>query len=355
MATLDDLSIATRELFIRSVKDQVYMRTPIIEELQRRSQITYSGGKYIERLVDVDEVNGLAQAYTANEALSDGKIDTLEKPRFLFKLLQQPMKYDVDEYLQNHNAGTEEQLLDLANYLVTKSQRGIKLAMRNMMYNVNPDGATGSETGVADNSKYFQSLLSALDHSVTTYGNTTRAFGNTTSGWWMGSDPGGRPDVSGASSTQDDATNISIANFRKWIIPIEQYMESMSDLYVVMCPTLWNKLRAELEAKGQHSKLNAEKLNYGIQAFDIDGAMIVKDPYLEHGYGTSGTTENWVFILNLNDWELRIHNDRNMKQTEFKWQGENANGHDYWLARILCSGNLINWKPNGSMFLSNVS
>jgi hypothetical protein len=354
MATLDDLSIATRELFVRSVKDQVYMRTPILEELQRRSQVTYSGGKYIERLVDVNEVNGLAQAYTANEALSDGKIDTLEKPRFNFKLLQQPMKYDVDEYLQNHNAGTEEQLLDLAQYLVTKSQRGIKLAMRNMMYNVNPDGATGSETGVPDNSKYFQSLLSALDHGVTTYGNTSRTIGTST-GWWCGSDPASRPDVSGISSTQDDATNISVANFRKWLIPIEEYMESMSDLYVVMCPTLWNKLRAELEAKGQHSQLNAEKLAYGIQAFDIDGAMIVKDPYLENGYGTSGTTENWVFILNLNDWELRIHNDRNMKQTEFKWQGENANGHDYWLARILCSGNLINWKPNGSMWLSNVS
>jgi hypothetical protein len=353
MATLDDVGLATRELFVRSVKDQVYMRTPIIEELQRRSQITYSGGKYIERLVDVNEVNSLAQAYTANEALSDGKVDTLEKPRFKFKLLQQPMKYDVDEYLQNHNAGTEEQLLDLAQYLVTKSQRGVKLAMRNMMYNVDPGGATGSETGVGDNSKYWQSLLSALDHDVT-YGTINRTLSTSTNGWWQGSDPSGRPDTI-TSSTQDTATNISLANFRKWIIPIEQYMESMTDLYCVMCPTLWNKLRAELEAKGQHNKLEADKLKYGIQAFTIDGAMIVKDPYLEHGWGASGTTENWVFILNMNDLELRVHSDRNMKQTEFKWQGENANGHDYWLARILCSGNLINWKPNGSMWLSNVS
>jgi hypothetical protein len=355
MATLNDLSIATRELFVRTVKHQVYMQTPVLEELQRRSQITYSGGKYIERLVDTDEVNSLAQAYTTNEALSDGKKDTLEKPRFLFKLLQQPMKYDVDEYLQNHNASSEEQLLDLASFLVEKSQRGIKLALRNMMYNVTPDGVTGSESGTSDSSKYFSSLISALDHNSGTaknYGNISRSFTN--NAFWMGSDPLGRPDAI-TSSSQGTATNVSIANFRKWLVPIEQYMEKMSDLYVVMCPTLWNKLRAELEAKGQHQSLNADKLKYGIHQFEIDGAQIVKDPYLEHGYGTGGTTENWVFVLNLRDWELRIHKDRNMKQTEFKWQGEIANGHDYWLARILCSGNLCCWKPNGSMWLNNVS
>ena len=355
MATLDDLSLATRELFVRSVKHQVFMATPVLEELERRSKVTYSGGKYIERLVDTDEVDDLGQAYTANEALTDGKKDTLEKPRFDFKLYQHPMKYDVDEYLKNHNAGNEEQLLDLASFLVKKSQRGIRLALRNMMYNVNPKTRSGSETGVADGSKFFQSLLSALDHDVTTYGTLSRTLGST-GGWWCGADPASRPDVSGISSTQNTATNISVANFRKWLIPIEEYMESMSDLYVVMCPTLWNKLRAELEAKGQlKDGLNQEKLKYGIQAFSIDGAQIVKDPYLENGYGTSGTTENWVFILNLNDWEMRIHNDRNFKQTEFKWQGENANGYDYWLARILLSGNMMCWKPNGSMWLQNVS
>jgi hypothetical protein len=353
MATLNDLSVATRELFERTVKHQVFMQTPILEELQRRTQVTYSGGKYIERLVDTAEVNSLAQAYTSNEALSDGKVDTLEKPRFNFKLLQQPMKYDVDEFLQNHNAGTEEQLLDLASFLVEKSQRGIKLALRNMMYNVNPSGTTGSETGVGASTKYFQSLLSALDHDVT-YGGISRTLSTSTNGWWQGSDPSGRPDAI-TTSTQNTATNLSIANFRKWLIPIEQYTEKMSDLYVVMCPTLWNKLRAELEAKGQHAQLNADKLRFGIHQFEIDGAQIVKDPYLENGYGEANTTENWVFVLNLNDWELRIHKDRNMKQTEFKWQGENSNGHDYWLARILCSGNLINWKPNGSMWLQNVS
>jgi hypothetical protein len=165
--------------------------------------------------------------------------------------------------------------------------------------------------------------------------------------------PQGQPNQGVTTSTQNTATNISVANFRKWIVPIEQYMEKMSDLYVVMCPTLWNKLRAELEAKGQ-LELNKDKLRFGIQQFEIDGAQIVKDPYLEKGWGSSGTTENWVFILNMADWELRIHSARNFKQTEFEWQGDQANGHDDWLARIMLAGNLMCWKPNGNLWLSNV-
>jgi hypothetical protein len=355
MATLDDLSLATRELFVRSVKHQVFMQTPILEELERRNKITYSGGKYIERLVDTGEVDELGQAYTANEPLTDEKKDTLEKPRFNFKLYQHPMKYDVDEYLQNHEAASDVQLLDLAEHLVRKSQRGIRLALRNMLYNVNPKTQTGSETGVGDSSKFFQSLLSALDHDVT-YGGITRTLSSSTNSWWQGADPSGQPNQGVTVSTQNTAANITISNLRKWIVPIEQYMEKMSDLYCIMCPTLWNKLRAELEAKGQlKDGLNQDKIRYGIQSFSIDGMEVVKDPYLEKGWGSSGTTENWVFILNLNDWELRIHNARNFKQTEFKWQGENANGFDYYLARILLAGNFLCWKPNGSMWLQNVS
>ena len=350
---MSDLSEATRELFIRSVKDQVFMTIPILEELMRRSKVTYSGGTNIERLVDTDEMDDLGQPYTANEPLTDGKKDVLDKPSFSWKYYQHPMKYDVDEYLQNHTASAKEiKLLDLADFLVRKSQRGIRIALRNMMYNVDPQTRVGNETGVGDSTKKFQSLLSALDHDVTTYGTISRAVAGSNT-WWLGADPEGRVDQI-SSSSQNTAYNISVSNIRKWIVPIEQYAEKSSDLYIVMCPTLWNTVRAELEAKGTVT-LNKDKMRYGIQSFMLDGMEIVKDPYLEHGYGTSGTTENWVFILNLSDWELRIHTDRNFKQTDFVWQGDQANGYDHWLARIMLAGNLMCWKPNGSMWLMNVS
>ena len=122
-----DLTKATRELFIRSLVDEVYMATPVVEELQRRNQITYSGGKYIERLVDTDEIDDLMQEYTAGTALTDEAKDTLEKPRFTWKYAQLPLRYDVDEYTQNIHAGDEEQLLDLAEQLVSKGQNATRL------------------------------------------------------------------------------------------------------------------------------------------------------------------------------------------------------------------------------------
>ena len=83
----------------------------------------------------------------------------------------------------------------------------------------------------------------------------------------------------------------------------------------------------------------------------FDGHEVVSVPYLQ----TSSTMKTWVFILNLQYWELRIHNQRNFNMTGFKWQGDVANGYDYWLARIMVQGNLMCWKPNSSMWLSNIS
>jgi methionine synthase II (cobalamin-independent) len=51
---MSDLTEATRELFVRSLKKEVFIRMPFYEELERRRQITFRGGKYIERLTDMD-------------------------------------------------------------------------------------------------------------------------------------------------------------------------------------------------------------------------------------------------------------------------------------------------------------
>lgn len=352
MAT-NDLTLATRELFERSLKAQIFMRTPVLEQLVNRNLITFKGGKYIERLVDKDEMTELGQAYTANEALTDEKKDMLQKPRFTWKYYQMPLRYDVDEDIQNIGGGDDVALLDLAAFLAKKGQRGVRLGLQKMLYNVNPMTGAGSETGVADSSKFFQSFLSALDHDVTSYGTITRALASSSTSYWMAADPEGTA-KSVSSSSQNTAYNISISNFRKWCIPIYEYMESAEDLYAVMCPTLWNKLRAEVESHGTVD-IDKEAVKYGVRKFWLDGHQIVADPFLEKGYGTSGTTENWVFILNLSDWELRISTKRNFKMTDFEWDGKNANGHDYWLARILLAGNFMCWKPNGSIWVQNVS
>ncbi len=347
---MSDLTEATRELFVRSLKKEVFLRMPFYEELEKRSLITFRGGKFIERLTDMDEMDDLAQAYTTNETLTDEAKDMLAKPRFEWKKFQIPIRYDGDWEIQNEGAGNEEQLLDLVNFLVKKAQRAARLKMMKNAFNA------ASTTPRTDGGKEFQSLVSALNHD-NTYGTLARSIADDTRDWWQGADPAGlTTDIT--SSSQDTATNLTISNIRKWIneTSVAHYMEAKSDLMIVMCPTLFNKLRAEMESKSiYNTDLNRaianDTANLGFNKMILDGHQVVDVPFLQE----SATTRSWVFILNLNDFELRISTARNFKMTEFEWQGKNTNGVDYFLSRILVAGNLICWKPNGSIFLSNVS
>lgn len=336
-----DLTKATRELFVRSLVDEIHMKTPVVEELQRRKQVNYSGGKYIERLVDTAEMDDLMQEYTTNEALEDGKKTTLEKPRFTWRYAQLPLRYDVDEYLQNVTAGNEIQLLNLADHLVKKGQKATKLWLCAKMFN------SASATPVTDGAKTFQSFVSALNHD-TAYGTISRTISSNTNDWWQGADPANLT-ANISSSSQDTAVSLTVANIRKWVneTDVSHYMDTQSDLMILMCPTLWNKLASEMESKLLYKP--GLKQKQGITSMYLDNHEIVSVPYLQK----SATT--WVIILNLEHWELRIHTKRNFALTPFKWQGDISNGHDYWLARIMISGNFMCWKPNGSLWLSNVS
>jgi len=342
---MSDLSEATRELFVRSLKNEVWQKMPFYEELERRNKITFRGGKYIERLVIKDEMDDLAQAYTINEALTDEAKDMLDKPRFLWKKLQLPLRYSGDVEIQNVHAGNEEQLTDLVRLLTTQGQRGIRIKMMKNLFNA------GSTTGRSDSGKEFQSLVSALDHDVT-YGNLARSFSSDTRDWWQGADPSAL-NINVTSSSQGTATNLTISNIRKWISEsdVAQYMEQKSDLTILMCATLFNKLRAEMESKAIYKGEVGDTMKQGFTKMILDGYNVIDVPYLQ----TTSTMRTWVFVLNMNDFELRISTERNFEMTDFEWQGKYTNGFDYYLARILAAGNLVCWKPRGSMWLSNVS
>lgn len=339
-----DLSASTRELHVRSLVNQVFYKLPVLEELQRRNQITYTGGKYIDRLVDTAEIDDQGQDYTANEPMTDAKTDTLEKPLFYWKKSQLPLRYDVDEELQNVEGDSDTQLLNLATHLVEKGHRAARVRINKQVWN------EGSTTPVADTGKKFLSIITALNHD-TSYGGLTRTFSSNTNDWWQGADPAGLNEVIGSSS-QDTAYNITLFNLRKWIneTTVAHNMESEDDLYICMCPTLWDKLAAEMESRvGGYKPSDYQR--QGIRKMDLDGHQVVSVPYLQK----SSTTKTWLFILNMKYWELRIHKSRNFKLTDFVWQGDQTNGYDFWLARILWAGNLVTWKPNASLWLSNVS
>lgn len=345
---MSDLDLATRELFVRGVVNECYYKTPFIDELERRKQITYKAGKYIERLQDYQSGESMWQDYSTNEPLRDEKTESLAKPRFTWKKAQYPMRYDIDEETQNIGGPSDITLLDLADWLVKKAHKDQRKFLCQKMFN------NGSTTAVADGAKGFQSLISALDHGTggtsTTYGTLSREFGAGTRDWWQGADPAGLNEEI-TSSSQDTSYNLTISNCRKWVneTDVAHYMDSEADLMFLMCPTLWDKIAGEAESRVLYKP--GLKQKQGIRSCYIDGHEFVSVPYLQR----SSTTRTWLFILNLNEWELRIHTKRKWKITPFRWQGETSNGYDFWLSRMMVIGNLVCWKPRSSMWLSAVS
>jgi hypothetical protein len=340
-----DVTKATRELFDRTLVDQAFMRVPVIEALQRNGQVksTFKGGKYIEKLIDTDTIQSLVQEYTTNTALTDAKKTTLEKPRFTWKYAQLPLRYDIDEEVQNANAPKEIQLLDLPEHMVKKAHSDLKKWMSQKIFN------SGSTTAVHDGGTSFQSFVSALLCDET-YGTITRTAASNIADYWQGADPGGLW-TGLTATTQSTAAVLSCSNLRKWIneTDVSQHMEGADDLMILMCPSLWDKLAAEMESKLIYKP--GLKQSQGIRSMIFDGHEIVSVPYLQ----TSSTMKAWVFIINLRYWEWRMWSERDFVFKGFKWQGEESNGYDYWLGRIMMVGNFFCWKPNSSLWHYAVS
>lgn len=352
MAT--NLETVTRDLFVGGVEDEVYTRIAFTEELLKRKQITTKGGKNITKPIDYAEVDSLAQAYSSNEPLTDGEVTSLAAPTFSWKKVQLPMKYDGDVEIQNLNANDTEQMVDIGEYIVKKAHRGMKLKLNKMLFN---EGSV-TTTNYNDSGKNFQSIVHALLHEDTattgTYGGIARDISAGLRNWYQGADPvlinSSVAEGSALSSSQNTAYSLTIANLRKWIIPVQHHMQAKKDIMVVMCPTLFNRLKAECQAQMVFKEDN-DTANVGFNKMYIDGHQIVDCDYLE----TSSTMKSWVFILNMDTWEIRINSARNFKQTKFKWCGDLPNGVDYYLARILLAGNSICWNPAANMMLRNIS
>lgn len=340
-----DLSIATREYINRTLKHEVWWKMPIFEALEQRNKIIQSGGTDIRRPVVMDTIESLAQSYSANDVLNDEAKETLAQPIFTWKLMQLPLRYPATWEIQNAHADNDTQVVNLIKFLGEQGQDGIRRKMTAMMYN------SGTTTPATDGGEPFQSLISALNHD-TTYGTLSRSFSGGTRDWWQGSDPAGLNQTV-TSSSQDASYNISVANLRKWIYEtsVAHWMKDKNDILVVMCPTLFNKLRAEMESKMSY-KPTGDTQRQGFNKMLLDGNItIADDPYLQK----TSTTKTWLFILNLSDWDMYISTARNFKVTPFEWQGKQTNGVDVYLARILVAGNICCWKCNGSMWLSAVS
>lgn len=334
-----NLNVATRDAWVRSIQDEVFLRLPLLNRLLSRRQVNWSGGLSIKRPVDMAEFTdspSLAQSYTPNEGLSSGTKEVLKAPKFLWKYFQVPIQFGVEEKLQNAG-GNENQIVELVEHLVSKGQRGSRLHLNTMMYS--------AQSSTSDSDAEFQGLLDAL-FADTTYGTLARAT-TVTNPWWQG--------ASIAKSFADNATarTPSIANFRKAKIAVWQNADARSpkDLLVITSETIFAALQAEAETLHVYSRTGSELADQGFNAMILDGVEIVADPFLEQ----DSTRRKYFFMLHIPDWEIRLHPQRSFKMTPFTWQGDQVNGIDQDLARVLVAGNMVCWKPNGSIANTNWS
>jgi len=347
-----DLSIVTRELLTKGRINQVYLAMPFLESLQQRNQIITRGGKTIDKIVDTVEIDDLAQTYRlgSGDILTDSEKEVKAQPSFGWKAAQLPLRYGSDVEIMNVFAGSREQLVAYAEDLANRGLRGMRIKLEKMIFN---NGST-TTTDYNDSGENFQSLVNALKHDDT-YGGITRTMASGVANYWQSANPTFNPattaeGTSPGTSTQGTATNFTVNNLRNWLIYVKLHSDAKNDIEVYTCSTLFNKMKAEAEAKGVYSP-GKGRMDIGFDDMYVDGYRIVEVPRLQ----TDSTMQNWVFICNMSKWELRVHPERNFKMTDFKHQAEQINGVDQYLARIFLAGNLMCWQPNANMFLSNVS
>ena len=342
MATNADISALTREAMIKSVGKGIFLNMALPAKLIAERRVSVEGGTVIKRPVDtVDDMTDVGQAYLINEPMTVSRKTYLQSPYFNWKFAQVDMTYTAEEKFMNAG-GSDTKVADFVKWLVNKGQRRARLHLLKQIYAAN--------SGTSDATAEFQGIADALTHDAT-YGHLARST-TATNVWWQGAS------VGQSYTDQGTALACTIENFRLMYGAILLNGGDRSKLLAITGQTNYFNLRrqAEMQMKSVEPGPLA-KYGAGYDSMMIDGIEIVSEPYLENARFNSSyaTTKKYFYILNLSDWELRLHPERAFSMTEFFWQGNINNGQDEYLARIMLMGNLVCWRPAGSILRTNVS
>ena len=344
-----NITNSTRELWLRSVGKEVFLQNALLAMLMEHRRVSFKGGTKIQKTIISDDMESLAQSYSVNEGLTGGTKTILAKPVFYWKYWQLPIEYGREEEIENHGAGSDVAPVDLVRTLTEVAAKSARIKLNSMIYADN--GGVDTDTSLED----FQGLIAALDHSIT-YGGRTRSTTVATGALWQS------VSHTDAWTDQDTAMAASIPNLRALVARCRRYRPQNKKLYVVAGEAIFQQYQSQVEARhfyGREGKAGT-LAKYGFNTFTIDNVEFVQESYLT----TLGTTvvhnssyypATWMFILDPETWELRLHPSRAMKMTGFTWQGDQVGGQDKWLARIMTAGNLVCWQPNANCFKSNVS
>jgi hypothetical protein len=334
-----NIQATTRDSFVAAIKPQVIMQMPLLARLWLAKKVSWTGGTTIRRPVQKADMASLMQAYTPTDGLTTGAKTLLDDPYFHWKYAQLPVQYNVEQHIQN-GGSSDTAPVDLVKFLVAEATRSAKIGLYRMIYEID---STGTDY---DHKPEFNSAVDALTHDRT-YGHVSRGT-TVTNPWWQG--------ASIADSWADQATAISpsIASFRKAMAAVNKYDQGLpGGKLCCVGPTIFQALQSEVEGRHIYNRDGSLLAKYGFNTLMVDGVEVVQDNFLTNAVQTNAHKKFYAFTID--DWELRIHPERNFTLTDFVWQGDRSGGRDEWLARVMLAGNCVCWKPSGSIYLTNMS
>ena len=277
--------------------------------------------------------------------------------------MQCPVQIDVDEELENARQTADgTQLHNMAKFRVRKAHEAVRVHMRKKFY---MSVARGGSAAPSDTNKRVQGLNSALEIDET-YGGVTRTYSAGTkadTGFWF-QPMGGTIQKATGVTAQRLTQTIGISWLRTVQEPLEDLESDNTDLITIIGGVLWLSLQAEAEARNAPYKLIDNRVaKQGFTEMVLDGRRILKDPFLKAANNTvmGETTSSYgdlamrLYSLNLKDWDMFIHPDKNFKMGPFFDQSKIMGGTDSKLARIKFAGNLVCWNPAANMYYSLVS
>lgn len=324
--TIDVSRVATdtRELYERTVIDQVHDRIPLIYKLRKMRRVITRGGTKIREPMTFGK-NTQTEHYGMGDPMGSSTEDKRTAAVFGWTNTQTPIKYNAEDFLDNSG---DEQVVDTIAAEVSAAQEDMLDSLSESFY----------ATSVSGDAPL--SIFSALLYSTTaTYGGILRTADNDA----LASSPVSNQWFAGNNCS--DAATATLANFRIAVSAIMRHRGNRNNLLAITTPAIFLKYQSLLDAKS-NLRQDGMMAKAGFTAFTIDGIEMVLDDNCPSGY---------LLILDLMTWKWRINPKRNFKLTDFKWQGEVNDGVDEYLARILLRHQLYCIKPRNNLVFTSMS
>lgn len=336
---MSNLSVATRELFTKTKKAGILGKIGLFTRLLMDRRVNWEGGTKITAPVDVADMDSLGQDYKPGEPMTSGTKTLLAKPAFEWKYTQVPVVITAEEKLQNGYISDEQVAPEkLVKFYAMKAQRAARLKVYSNIW--------GAASTTSDTDAGFQGVPDALTHDYT-YGTLARATTVTNLAWQGAS-------VAGTYSDGATAMSPSIDNIRSMIRVVTPFIEDQSGLLVTMGGLNFQRVKSQMEARHMYTRDGSKLAKYGFNTMMLDNVEVLEDVWLDNN-ANSATTRKFLSVLNIPDWEFRLHPQRDFMLTDFVWQGDRPNGADEDLARVMIAGNFVCWNPHGSCLRTNVS